>query len=370
MVAHDSRPDPWLLLRAALLPGAEAVEAWREWRAGIAGDALDPGSRDLLPLAGYVMRAHGLRDPLLDTARDAEHACWLRNAQRLHALSGLLHALRERGVDTLALKGAALVLRYYPDAGLRAMYDTDLLVPATRAVEVMRFLIATGWTAVGLRTTARAPERALAVRHAHAFEDRRGEQLDLHWHVLWECCDARADEAFWDASVPMTVAGAETRTLGATDQLLHVCVHGARDNRAAPLRWAADAMLVLRAGPIDWDRLLALARRHALTLPLRDTLARLAARLDAPVPPDVLRALAREPVSPLYRLEHAARRRVPAVWATAVLTACHHVRLSRDRSLARTLAGFPRYLKRAYELDHLTQLVPLLARRVRRRRST
>ena len=130
------------------------------------------------------------------------------------------------------------------------MYDTDLLVPATRAVEVMRFLLATGWTAVGLRTTARAPERALAVRHAHAFEDRRGEQLDLHWHVLWECCDAGADAAFWDASVPLTVAGAETRTLGATDQLSQVCIHGARGNRAAPLRWAADAMLVSAPAPL------------------------------------------------------------------------------------------------------------------------
>ena len=40
-----------LLLRAALLPGKEAIDAWREWKSGVDVDQLDPGSLRLLAAA-------------------------------------------------------------------------------------------------------------------------------------------------------------------------------------------------------------------------------------------------------------------------------------------------------------------------------
>ena len=55
MPAARRRPDAWptreqeRLLRAALLRGPLALEAWDEWKAGADMDHLDAGSYRLLP---------------------------------------------------------------------------------------------------------------------------------------------------------------------------------------------------------------------------------------------------------------------------------------------------------------------------------
>lgn len=67
-----------------------------------------------------------------------------------------------------------------------------------------------------------------------------------------------------------------------------------------PLRWVADAMMILSSEvkKVEWHRFCLKARELHLTLPLAAALGYLYKSLDAPVPLDVLADLKASPVSP------------------------------------------------------------------------
>jgi hypothetical protein len=81
-------------------------------------------------------------------------------------------------------------------------------------------------------------------------------------------------------------------------------VHGAKWNSIPPLRWVADAMVIMQASEIDWERLLALAEERRLILPLKFTLTYVRDVLGAPVPPAVLHRLQAMPTSEGERFEY------------------------------------------------------------------
>ena len=151
----------------------------------------------------------------------------------------------------------------------------------------------------------------------------------------------------------LRVNQALTQALNPTDQLLHVCVHGALLNRVPPVRWAADAMQILRTpgAALDWPRLLAHAQRLRLSLSLRATLHYLRTALEAEIPATVVEALAALPVSALDRefFQRKISRRgllgeIPLMWS-------HYCLIAEARQRPATRAGFVRYLRLNWGLD-------------------
>ena len=154
----------------------------------------------------------------------------------------------------------------------------------------------------------------------HGWHFRRGanQQLDLHWHLSPECCNAAADEDFWGAAVPWLVKQRTVWLLAPSDQLLHVCLHGAECFQVPSVRWVADALVILNAegSTVDWNRLIALAGKHRVVWPLELTLGYLQARYDAPVPAWVLQALRSLPNARIEDLEFRIRNSPPAAAGT------------------------------------------------------
>jgi hypothetical protein len=335
------RPDPdqEAMLDIALGPDREARAAWERWRAHADLDALDPGSYRLLPLLWRRLFELGHAD-LDGRLKGVYRRTWYRNQLQLSGAARLIEGLVDRGIDTALLKGAALALFHYRDVGVRPMDDVDLLVPAERAAEAVSTLLDAGWRpeptplkGTGPRHAAarlpwlawahrgRSPERFtptyFAVRHAHGFRGPNGLNVDLHWHVLQEVCDPDADRAFWDDAAGTELHGAGTRALRPADQLLHVLAHAGRWNPVPPVRWVADADAVLRSSgdELDWDRLLAQARRHRLTLPLSEMLDYLSDRFGLPVPESARSALRGETVTPAERQAYRVRATSPGLRA-------------------------------------------------------
>ncbi|MFH1303080.1 MAG: nucleotidyltransferase family protein, partial [Planctomycetota bacterium] len=112
---------------------------------------------------------------------------------------------------------------------------------------------------------------SLNVRHGHEFNNPMGQSLDLHWHVVAGCCYPGADREFWDMAISISGYDVPTKSLCPTDQLLHVCVHGAKWNSIPSIRWVADAFVIVNSSSsqIDWNRLSALADRFNVSLPLK-----------------------------------------------------------------------------------------------------
>lgn len=356
-----------LLLQAALLAGPAALSAWHDWRRRVDLGRLDEGSDRMLPLVGHNLATLGAQDPMLGLLLGMRRSVWMANTRRLGETAALLTMLHDAGISTLLLKGAALANLYYRDRGLRPMADTDVLVPTRQARAAMDVLAKHGWTPAGLVKGARRPELTIPVRHAHLFRHPSGQQVDLHWHVFWECCAPGDDEDLWRHAVPLEIAGVRTRALGPADQLLHVCVHGARWSEVPPFRWAADALTVMRSSgmPVDWPRLLDQARARGFVLEMRDTLSFLSAALDAPVPPTVLRSLQTTPVPAVERAAHAVRIRRPGVVGPFLIMLDHYRRLVRGRPRGCERLGFGRYVLLTYELERVRDLAPVLREKLR-----
>ena len=331
-----------LLLRAALLHGHEAITAWQLWARAVDIDTLDGASVRLLPHLYRTLEREGVRDELRGRLKGMYRHTWYANHLRLRDTALLVKTLQEQGVEALLLKGAALTLLYYRDPGLWPMDDVDVLVRTDQAQAAVAALSGNGWR-------PRSPVTANHVESHHAmdFADATGQRVDLHWHVLPENCGRRADDAFWDRSRRAEVRGVPVRVLDPTDQLFHVCAHGVKWEPIRPLRWIADAAVILaRAGAeLDWARLARETRQRRLVLPVREALAHLASTLALPVPGAVLSELGAAAVSRAEQWEHRLRTRpagrvlgrVPEHWL-------RYRRLRADRKGEETI-GFIGYLQ-------------------------
>lgn len=353
-----------LLLRAALLQGKDAIDAWHEWKSNVDIDRLDQGSRRLLPLLYRNLRAHGVKDPLMNRFKGIYRLTWYENQMLFHNMATLLRSFHNAGIQTMLLKGAALTLLHYRDYGLRPLGDFDVLVHTEQALAAISLLRKLGWIPKS-RSPEAFTETYISVTKAHHFEDAAGRTLDLHWHVLPECCSANADDDFWHGAVLTKIHDVPTHALNPTDQLLHACVHGARWNPVPPFRWVADAMMIMKTSQseLDWDRLITQAPKCRLILPLRDTLSYLRDVFDAPIPLAVSQSLQNMPTSKIEHVEYEARTRPSELVGPLRGLWFHYLRYSRlvsDGSLQHKLIGFPVVLQHIWGADHLWQ-VPFYA---------
>lgn len=307
--AEDVWPTPLQedLLRAALLEGNEACEAWRRWRAAIDWQApFGPGTYRILPLLYARLAEHGIDDPILGRLKGVYRRVWCENRRAFHEGAKALAALHGAGVETLLLKGAPLALRYYQNPAHRPMADVDVAVPVADAARAARILERAGFVPA-------LPITDDAVRFLHSvpFTGPGASAIDLHWRPLFESPVDTDEDPLWVASEPFTFEGLETRAPSPSDLLFQVIVHGMKWNRDPAFRWIADvAAIQRRAGSrVDWCRVVELARRYRTVLRVRSALRYLVDRIGLELPAAPIEALDRIAPTRLERVEAALRLR-------------------------------------------------------------
>lgn len=367
------------LLRVCLQPEEQAREAWKRWRAAVDFERVDAGSFRLLPLVFRRVSAWSLDDPVLPRLKGVYHKAWARNQMVLAGKPAIIGAMQTRGIETMLLKGAALIPTVYHDAGARPMDDFDLFVPRERARDAMDLLLSRGFE-------SEFPNREALINSVHAchFRHLKEGRIDLHWHVLHADCTPDADADFWDGRVPLRWEGFDTSTLQPADQLLHTCEHGPRFNTVPPLRWLADAWKIIHAaGPaLDWDRLCRQTVRRRLNLPVRLSLEWLETNIGPATPRETLRALSARRVSLFERVEYRLAQRplppVSTVLQRLPLNLCYYWRLQGSVGPVRLVSDFSEFLQHIslleippkqallYHLSYLRHVrVPSLLKRVR-----
>lgn len=361
-------PGQVLLLQAALRPEAQALEAWLRWEREFGLDRPDEGSYRLLPLVYRNLAGQAPHVAQWNVLKGIHRRTWSHNQVLFHQVRPLIEELHRDGIPVLLFKGVALALRVYPDAGCRPMRDVDVLVPATAARALLMKLESAGWK-IGCWRPPGFPESFLRFRHAADFEAPNGARVDLHWHALNLCCHRSADDLFWRRSEPLDFLGIPAETCNATEHLLQICTHGVVWSPVPPVRWAADAVLLLRSAQaetgIDWERLTRTACDLDLVPYLRSSLAFLRRELGAPVPDEALDRLERASSTRSAAMEFA-RDADPAAPRTAWQDLLFfYSRWRRSLGGASPLlhpAGFVRHLQYAFEADNPLALAGQLAR--------
>jgi hypothetical protein len=354
--------QPTLLLRAALLDDGPAAQAWNKLRRNLDLDHLAEGSYPIMPLIAARMPVIGPNDSLTARINGLRRHSWYRNQLALDRLASVLRSLQQVGIETMVLKGPAAATRYYSHLALRPVSELDVMVHADSAPAALAALADAGWACV-----SQAPASVLR-RGAARFEDGDGQGCRLHWQMppelLLASSPASSADDFWDGAVPLQIGDVTTRALNPTDELLHVCTAGATVDPRMHLQWAADALMILRSAgaELDWARLVDQARRRRSVLLLRDTLTYLRDALDAPIPSQVLARVDALPVTRrdvfLYRA--ASQRSGPLGGLPATIAL--YARQSEGEGPLAIALGIPRFLRDAWELEHLWE-VPLSAAR-------
>jgi Uncharacterised nucleotidyltransferase len=343
-----------LLLKASLLKGENALEAWEQWKAAVNIDQLDASSYRLLPLLYRNLSIHRVNDPLMATFKGVYRLTWCKNQLLFHKISDVVQAFHDAGIRTMLLKGAALALNYYSDYGLRPMNDFDLLVPTSDAANAIKILKQLGW-----ESAFDQPDKYLNLLHGTPFKHQASNQnIDLHWHIFAECRQDNDDDDFWRGSLPSNINGVTTQVLNPTHQLLHILVHGWRGDILGLIRWLADATIILNSCPdaIDWEELLSQAHKRKLVLRLKETLPLWRDLVGVTVPLEVFQNLQKLHISSIERLESKSvlGRRMPVLWRFISVYTYYMKRGNQDGTAS--LLELARYLQDMWGIEQLWQL--------------
>jgi hypothetical protein len=352
------------LLRAGLFEAPGAIASWRTAKSMVDLDDLDDESLRLLPLVYANLRQMSRHDPEMGRLKGMYKKTWFENELAFHRLTEALTSLHASGIPTTLLKGAALVDLYYRDRGSRSMNDIDLLIPIERWPDAVEILVRLDWHS--------RPGRFKGVpqfRFEWEFKHRDGYRIDLHGHVIGYMLTPDRQLAGvdgWPRLLSRDVAGVTTHVLDHPDQLIHVCLHGARTWPVGNLVWAADAMKVLERVPnLDWDRVLGVTATHRCSRAIGEALSFLSDQLGAPSPRSTIQALRSARVSRReafgYTLTSGPGRE-PGFIHRVVRAMGHYLRLTAAWPIADAVRALPQYLQELQDLDRRSQ-VPIASLR-------
>ena len=320
-----------LLLRTATAGGEASAEAWRRLRPQLELDRLELGSFPVLPLVHRQLDGLDIDDPYVPRLAGIRRRTWAMNQLGLDALAPALRALEDAGAEPVVVGGWQFPAHYYGgDFGLRPVQGLEVLVrPAFAAPRGA----AGGVTHGGANGIT-------CVLHQRFARDFSGPEREV--------------EDLWERTAELTLGEMRARMLAPTDELVRVCLAGARASEPPNVLWVADAIAVLQASAtsIDWERVVRHALRLRAMLRLRDALVYLRRELDAAVPDEAIRELEAHPPLRREALAHLKAGRSPRVVATRFL------HLTADRSLPAAVAALPTFLRDELGLKRRAQ-VPL-----------
>lgn len=166
----------------------------------------------------------------------------------------LLQVFESTGIQAVPFKGPALAASAYGDIALREFSDLDILVRQRDLAPVARILQERGY---------QPRERGAHTLRA-AFLRNECEQgfwglgdstlVEIHWRLAQRYFDFPFPlESLWGSLVETEIEGARVFAFPPEDQLLFLCVHGAR-HLWSHLKWICDVAEQIRAFPgLDWQ---------------------------------------------------------------------------------------------------------------------
>ena len=137
-------------------------------------------------------------------------------------LTSILGTLSANAIPSILLKGAtSLAVNLYPNPGIRALADIDILVPVERAEEAWTLLIENGFEPASSETNCTKNHQLPPLRHCES-----GICVEIHRYIITERYrQLLPTENAWRDALPCAVGGVTTQCLDPTTQFVHALAH-------------------------------------------------------------------------------------------------------------------------------------------------
>ena len=189
-----------------------------------------------------------IKQALVDRQR-AQNFLTLRLTAELFCL---LDRFTSEGIGALVIKGPVLAVQAYGDPAMRAYGDLDLLVRQRNIRRATELMIAAGYDAAVSLSAIDAGK----IPGQYLFSNPGSKLLvELHNDLTLRYFPRRLPlEAFFARQIRVRFDAHEAPALSVEDELVLICIHGAK-HFWERLMWIADvAALVSRQTGIDWQR--------------------------------------------------------------------------------------------------------------------
>lgn len=255
----------------------------------------DAARQGLMPILYRWLKDSGLGQrlpsPALDRIRESMFTLTARNLALAAELRSILRAFQRERVACTPVRGLALAESLYGDVTGRPIGDLDLLVQKEDLPRVATILRRLGFHEMDHR-----PGFAQTFSYTLVFLKDRHDWIivEPHWTIAYPPFVERLDmERVWERCVRGRVADVDTWLLSREDQLLHLCLHLAHPDGAAPLLWfyELDCLIRQEQKGVDWFRFLSIARQARLEFVLLEVLRTVQALFGTPIPDYVFNQL-------------------------------------------------------------------------------
>jgi hypothetical protein len=288
------RPEPELVLCSARIHAPEnegrikellaARLNWSEVLACAVQHKLAPVVYEQIRDADPGWVAKEQQESLAQMARDSAK----RNLAFLNEMLHLYGLFEKAGIPAIPFKGPALAWLAYRNFTHRTCVDLDFVLPQRCIPEAVSFLQSNGYNPQFNPAEVHAGLHGAAPGQ-YAFT-RKGRQLSVELHtertLRYFSRSLNLDELN-SRTIPLEIGGQVIRAFSAEDQLVMLCVHGAK-HFWERISWIADIAYLVTAREIDWPFLLKIAATMGSTRLLLLGLYLSHEMIGAPLPQDIL----------------------------------------------------------------------------------
>jgi Uncharacterised nucleotidyltransferase len=353
-----------LVLETVLGEGEGALRAWRELGPLLDIENLGPGTYPLMGLLYRQLERLGIDCELVPRLRGIYRRSWYLGQVQLERVVPTLETLEEADLRVIVVGGWALAAHHYRDLGVRPVDQLELLVPTEAVSRTIEVAQAAGWT-LNVRVTRSTAGPRSGARLGNDAGDTLTVLSDLFREFVVP--GVKADD-LWQAAVPTDLAGVPVRVLSPADELLNVCLSGARAATWPSVVWVADAVTLVRSScALDWGHVLRQAHHLRATLRLRDALAYLECLTSVAIPTAVTEELRCVRVTRRETLAHRAAASRSVVLGEAPESITRFLRATASDTVPRALVALPEFLRHEWGLEpHSPVLRPILVKVIRR----
>jgi hypothetical protein len=253
----SKEPEHKLLIQAAIDKSEKGLRSFETWKKFVHMENIDYPSQKMLAAVSHHVTDDEVSQQVVKVAKFT----WMRSQTLLRAGLRAERALRENGIPTAWIKGAAVLARTTTKVSERPMDDIDLLIPLEFLPQATLSLNAAGFNSPADKELVNCPERITHNLHSLAFKDSTGAEVDVHWQVLKGTRQSPVEERVWLRTSKAKILGQDTLVISPEDLLVHVIATNREGNDAY---WVLDAVRIIEDNTLDFSLLVELARERGL----------------------------------------------------------------------------------------------------------